>query len=145
MIRKQCTQLSTTTDQLHHLLQTRQKQAQADDSIVIFSGIIDQVDEPILQVLVEVENTAPHRANIVQGKYVKSDLQELFNTFGGGVQENGPLANKLLGSAKQEAGKQPLDNNDRVKKLQKVTINQRTKAQLSAAKRERNSTHVSML
>lgn len=137
MIRKQRAQLSTTTDQLHHLLQTLQKQAQTEGNIAVFLGIIDQVDERVLQVLVEVENTAPHHASIVQGKYVKSDLQELLSRLVGVYKKNGPLINKLLVSAKQEAGKQFLDNNDRVTKRLKKTIDRWTKAQLSAAEREK--------
>ncbi|KAI8078677.1 uncharacterized protein BX664DRAFT_362254 [Halteromyces radiatus] len=137
MIRKQRAQLSTATDQLHHLLQVRQEQAQTEGNITLFLGIIDQVDEQIVQLLVAVENSAPHHAKVVQGKFVKTDLQELLRRLVGVYKKNGPSINKLLGSAKEEARKQFLDDNDRVAKRLEKTMDRWTKAQAAAAAREK--------
>ncbi|KAI8334687.1 hypothetical protein BC941DRAFT_80866 [Chlamydoabsidia padenii] len=137
IIRKQRAQLSTTTDQLYHLLQVRQEQTQTQGNITLFLDIIDQVDALVLQVLVEVEKAAPHHAKILNGKYVKNELQELLRRLVGVYKKNGPQINKLLGSAKAEARKQFLDDNDLVAKRLKKTMGRWTKAQMSAATREK--------
>ncbi|ORZ15920.1 hypothetical protein BCR42DRAFT_44841 [Absidia repens] len=137
LIRKQRAQLSTATDQLHHLIQVRQEQAQTEGNIALFLGIIDQVDELVLQILVAIENTAPHHAKVIQGKFVKADLQELLRCLVDTYKKNGPQINKLLASAKDEASKQFLDDNNRVAKRLEKTIDRWTKAQASATAREK--------
>ncbi|KAI8344330.1 hypothetical protein BC941DRAFT_447310 [Chlamydoabsidia padenii] len=137
LIRKQRAQLSTATDQLYHLMQIRQEQAQTEGNITLFLGIIDQVDEQILQVMVAIENSAPHHAKVIQGKFVKTDLQELLRHLVDIYKTNGPRINKLLGSAKEEARKQFVDDNHRVAKRLEKTVDRWTKAQASAAAREK--------
>ncbi|CAO3597563.1 unnamed protein product [Absidia cylindrospora] len=137
VIRRQRAQLSTATDQLHHLMHVRQEQAQTAGNITLFLGIIDQVDELILEVLVAVENSAPHHAKVIHGKFVKTDLQDLLRRLVNVYKKNGPSISKLLGSAKEEARKQFLDDNTRVAKRLEKTMDRWTKAQASASAREK--------
>jgi hypothetical protein len=74
---------------------------------------------------------------VIQGKFVKTDLQELLRHLVDVYKTNGPRINKLLGSAKEEARKQFVDDNHRVAKRLEKTVDRWTKAQASAATREK--------
>ncbi|KAI9306228.1 hypothetical protein BJ944DRAFT_238935 [Cunninghamella echinulata] len=137
VLRKQRAHLSTVTDELHHLMQVRCEQAKTEGNITLFLGIIDQVDELLVQLQVVIEKTAPHNAKVVGDKFDKSDLQGLLRRLITTYKENGPKINKLLASAKEEARKQFLDDNDRVAKRLEKTLEKWSKAQIAASAREK--------
>ncbi|CAO3618756.1 unnamed protein product [Cunninghamella blakesleeana] len=137
LLRKQRAQLSTATDELHHLMQVRREQAKTEGNITLFLGIIDQVDEHLVQLQVVIEKTAPHHAKVVGDKFDKNDLQALLRRLINTYKENGPKINKLLASAKEEARKQFLDDNERVAKRLEKTLEKWSKTQIAASAREK--------
>ncbi|KAI9499557.1 hypothetical protein BDB00DRAFT_783048 [Zychaea mexicana] len=134
--KRQRQELTVAVDDLHKLVQERQKEAEMEGNITLFVGIIDKMDEQISELSRLIDSCAPRHAQVVQSKFNKSDLQRLRRRLVSGYKEQEPKIAELVETAKSEARKQFVDNERVVDKLDKI-LEKWAKVQSEAAAREK--------
>lgn len=134
--KRQRQELGTVVDGLEKLVKTRQQEAEAEGNITLFVGLIDKMDEQILQLSRLVESCAPHHARLVNQRFNKADLQSLLRTLVTGYREREPRVAELVETAKLEARKQFVDSERVVAKLDK-TLERWAQVQSEAIARQR--------
>lgn len=130
-------QLASEYDQLLVLMAAKKKQANDEGDLSEFLHIMDEFNDNIASLLSAIENASPYHSSMVNGKFVKSDLQALLQSLVAAFKHHRQIINGILDRARTESKKQFLNGNDRVdKELQKAT-KKWTQTQASAAAAER--------
>ncbi|KAI9275479.1 hypothetical protein BDA99DRAFT_568157 [Phascolomyces articulosus] len=135
--KRQRQELSVGVDDLHKLVEERQKEAEMEGNITVFVDIIDKMDEQISELSRLIDSCAPRHAQVVKNKFNKSDLQRLLRRLIKGYKNQEPKIAEFVEMAKSEARKQFVDNERVVDRLDKILENwSNIQAEASAREKE---------
>lgn len=136
-MKRQRQELFALVNELTRLVQERQAQAEVEGNITVFMGIVDRMDEQIIQLSRLIESCAPHHARVTDQRFNKADLQGLLRRLVQGYKQLAPQIADSVTAAKAEARKQFIDQEQRVSDRLEKTLKHWTRAQSEAASREK--------
>lgn len=136
-MKRQRQELHSLVTELTKLVHERQAQAEVEGNITVFMGIVDRMDEQIIQLSRLIESCAPHHARVTDQRFNKADLQGLLRRLVHGYKQLAPQIADSVTAAKAEARKQFIDQEQRVSDRLEKTLKHWTRAQSEAASREK--------
>ncbi|CAO3607298.1 unnamed protein product [Mucor hiemalis] len=129
--------LASDIDALKSLISYKEKEASDEGDISEFLNILNEFDQHITILTAAIENASPHHSSMVNGKFVKSDLQGLLRSLVATYKEHKEIITVILEKASVESKKQFLGDNERVKQNTQRASKKWTQVQAAAAARER--------